>query len=369
MDLDLSIDNYTYDDLMKLFKMPKYTFSSLSIQTKCDYVKKHFMEGHVFFCKASKLIECIYTLLETKELERNDVFIDQMMDRLCSIPDFNIYTIDELLKKIKPVVEPVMQVYSNPLHHGKLNSIQRVTQSQQIHLNSCFRQLPSMSTNFDYILPREIKHVSSMKLVSIELPNTRCLFSDQQNNNFFQIKKCNTVYDIVIPNGSYTNDSLEEYMQTHCDIVHFRIDEQFHTVIESDLPFTFYTKGAGWILGFRQACYENVNCVISEGLFDAIGDRYAYLSIEDYQYNTNVNNVVYFDKSYVDKSILAKILINDEKFALITHDHLCKVRTYNGPITLKKFHVTLYDKFCRVIDLQNMDFSFTLELELIYENF
>lgn len=369
MDLDLSIDNYTYDDLMKLFKMPKYTFSSLTVQTKCDYVKKHFIEGHVFFCKASKLIECIHSLLETKELDRNDVFIDQMMDRLCSIPDFNIYSTGELLQKIKPVVEPVLQVYSNPLHHGKLNSIQRVTQSQQIHLNSCFRQLPSMSTNFDYILPREIKHVSSMKLVSIELPNTRCLFSDQQNNNFFQIKKCNTTYDIVIPNGSYTNDSLEEYMQTHCDIVHFRIDEQFHTIIESDIPFTLYTKGAGWILGFRQACYENVNCVVSEGLFDAIGDRYAFLSIEDYQYNTNVNNVVYFDKSYVDKSILAKIVMNDEKFALITHDHLCKIRNYNGPITLKKFHITLYDKFCRVIDLQNMDFSFTLELELIYENF
>jgi len=290
------------------------------------------------------------------------------MDRLCAIPNFNTYTTEELLRRLKPVVEPVVQVYSNPLHHGKLNSIQRLTQSQQIHLNSCFRQLPSLSTNFDFILPQEIKHVASMKLVSIELPNTRCLFSDQQNNNTFQIKKCNEICDIVIPNGSYTNESLEEYLQTY-DIVNVRIDEQMHTIIESDTPFTFYPKGAGWILGFRHACYENVTCIVSEGLFDAIGDRYAFLSVEDYQYNTNINNVVYFDKSFVDKSILAKIVMNDEKFALITHDHLCKVRTYNGPITLKKFHIALYDKFCRIIDLQNMDFSFTLELELIYENF
>ena len=48
---------------------------------------------------------------------------------------------------------------------------------------------------------------------------------------------------------------------------------------------------------------------------------------------------------------------------------LSKTRIYNGPVTLKKMHIRILDKFGNVIDLNNMDFSFTLELELLYENF
>jgi len=370
MDFDLMIDNYTYHDLTELFKIKKYHNSPL-IKQKYEFVKKNFSEAEPFFCKASKVLECIHVLIERNELMINDVLIDQMLERIIHIPSFETYTVLDIIEQLKPKVEPVAQVYSIPITHGKLNAIQRVTQTQNIHLNSCFRQQPCLSTDFEFILPREIKNVSSIRLASIELPNTRFLFSCKQNNNFFQIKKCGELYDIVIPDGNYTSDSLEEYLQEYCHIIQFHIDEQFHTTIKSDTHFTLYTKGAGWILGFRQACYENVPCVVSEGLFDAIGDRYLYLSIEDYQYNTNINNIVFLDNSYVDKSILAKIPMNDEKFALITHDTnpLCKPRIYNGPVNLKKIHVKLLDKFCRVIDLQQMDFSFTLELELIYENF
>ena len=370
MDFDLVIDNYGYDDLIQLFKIKKYRDSPL-IQKKCDFVKKNFSDGYPFFCKASKLLDCIHTSIERNELEPNDVLIDQMIDRLTVIPFFEGRTTSELLLTLKPVVEKVTQVYSTPITHGKLNSIKRVTQTQNLHLHSCFRQQPSISTDFDFILPRELKHVSSMRLASIELPNTRFLFSAKQNNNTFQIIKGGQVFDIVIPAGNYTNDSLEDYLKIYCEIIQFRIDEQMHTIIESDCSFTFYPKGAGWILGFRYPCYEDTCCVVSEGLFDAIGDRYVYLSVEDYQYNNNTSNIVCLDHSYIDKSILAKIPTNDEKFALIIYDSdpLSKKRIYNGPVTLKKLHITLLDKFCRVIDLQQMDFSFTLELELIYENF
>jgi len=370
MDFNLTIDNYNYNDLIQLFKIPKYRNSPL-IQKKCEFVKKNFSEGYPFFCKASKLLECVHTMIERNELITNDVLIDQTLERLTSFTSFEIYSVSELLDRLKPKADPVTQVYSTPVTHGKLNAIKRVTQSQNIHLNSCFRQQPSISTDFEFILPREIKNVSSMRLASIELPNTRFLFSCKQNNNYFQIKKCDEVYDIVIPDGNYTSESLEEYLREYCHIIEFHIDEQFHTIIKSDKPFSLYTKGAGWTLGFRQCAYENVCCVISEGLFDAIGDRYLYLSIEDYQYNTNTDNIVFLDQSYIDKSILAKIPVNDEKFALIIYDTdpLCKRRMYNGPINLKKIHVRLLDKFCRVIELQQMDFSFTLELELIYENF
>jgi len=157
--------------------------------------------------------------------------------------------------------------------------------------------------------------------------------------------------------------------------LHYCIDEQFHSLFESTLSFSIYfensVQGCGWILGFRNECYTDQCCLRSEGLFDAIGDRYIYLSVEDYQYNTNITNIVGIDRNFLDKSILAKVPMNDEKLALIIHDTnpLCKVRLYNGPVTLKKFHIKILDKFGNVVDLNNMDFSFTLELELLYENF
>ena len=48
---------------------------------------------------------------------------------------------------------------------------------------------------------------------------------------------------------------------------------------------------------------------------------------------------------------------------------LTKTRKYNGPVTIKKLHIKVLDKFGTIIDLNNMDFSFTIELELLYESF
>ena len=46
---------------------------------------------------------------------------------------------------------------------------------------------------------------------------------------------------------------------------------------------------------------------------------------------------------------------------------LIKTRTYNGPVNIRKFNVRVLDKFGEIIDLNNMDYSFTLELEILYE--
>lgn len=373
--------DFSYHSLIKLFEIEKYSSSPL-IQMKCDSIKEKYPNKYPIYNKASKVLDCVHTLIESKKLESNDKLIDLTINKIISIPSFDSYSAAELVQRVNP--DPVTQVYSTPITHGKINSIKRVTQMQNIHLNSCFRQQPSSSTDFDIFLPRELTHVSSIRLASIELPNTRLLISKKQNNNFFQIKINGVLYNFEVPDGNYTSITLITTLNTLLLVpidtqLEFTLDSQFHITLTTrvaipplgPVTFSFYPRSIGWILGFRQSQYEYVQTVISEGLLDTIGDRYVYLSVEDYQYNTNVNNIVCLDKSYIDKSILAKIPTNDEKFALIIYDTdpLSKKRIYNGPVTLKKFHITLLDKFCRVIDLQFMDFSFTLELELIYENF
>ena len=379
MSFDLNLDNYKYEDLAKLFQLKGHSTNQIkALRTKCELVKRKYPEDiYLFYFKSAKALECILEMIERNELQTNDVCINDYLEKIINVQSFETYDTSNLIEKLKPIeTPPILNVLNNPIAPGKINTIKRILQTQNLHLHSCFRQNAS-STDYQYLLPTELKHVVSMRLASIEIPNTRYLFSCKQKNNTFTICIHET-YVIVIPDGNYTNDSLEECINTLLQVhsIHFYINSQFHSIFESSTPFSIYfgeniIHNCGWILGFRNECYENQLSIVSEGLFDAIGDRYIYLSVEDYQYNTNITNIVGIDRNFLDKSILAKVPMNDEKWALIIHDTnpLCKVRQYNGPVTLKKLHIKILDKFGNVIDLNNMDFSFTLELEVLYENF
>jgi hypothetical protein len=129
----------------------------------------------------------------------------------------------------------------------------------------------------------------------------------------------------------------------------------------------------GWIVGFRLGNYVNINEIItSEGLFDAGGDRYIYVCINDFQYNSNTSNIVCFDKSILNEDVIAKIPMTNGKLSLVINDDkspLSKIRLYNGPVNLSKIQIKILDRFGSVIDLNNMDYSLTLELQLLYESF
>ena len=128
----------------------------------------------------------------------------------------------------------------------------------------------------------------------------------------------------------------------------------------------------GWIIGFRLGNYLQLDKIVSEGLFDAGGDRYIYVCINDFQYNSNTSNIVCFDKSILNEDVIAKIPMVNGKLSLIINDNnntLSKIRRYNGPINLARLHIKIVDHFGTVLDLNNMDYSMTIELEILYENF
>jgi hypothetical protein len=207
-----------------------------------------------------------------------------------------------------------------------------------------------------------------------------------------------TVYTIVIPDGNYDNETLETYLNTtyFCDScldsylkhIRFTVDKinfksHFEIINIEECKHFSYTLSflhndnlmntAGWILGFRLPKYEDITENLqSEALFDAGGDRYIFFSLIDYQKNTNITNIIEFDRSSMYEDILAKIPMINGKLSLIIDDNsnpLVKKRVYNGPVNLRKISVKILDKFGNIIDLNNMDFSFTLEMEILYENF
>lgn len=297
--------------------------------------------------------------------------------------------------------------YDNPVVASSLNSIKRITVTKNLHLNSCFRTkyYATNPCDFQYNFPSEIKNVVALRLASIEVPNSWYLFSHIKHNNKLEIEinNCDTItsYIIIIPDGNYDCDSLVHYLNKNyfyesernddLQYLKFSISEfNFKSVFEivntddkEDVNIIFSLHLAnedndnimntlGWILGFRLAKYIDIDdAVQSEGIFDGGGDRYIYFCLNDYQYNKNESNIILFEDSSLDENVLAKIQMMNGKLSLVADENdghsLTKTRRFNGPINLKKTHVRLLDKFGDIIDLNKMDFSFTLELEVLYE--
>ena len=242
-----------------------------------------------------------------------------------------------------------------------------------------------------------------MRLVSIEIPNAWYLFSNISKNNFFKIEiiKNNTknLYEIFVPDGNYDYETLQSYLnktyfyesETESDLkfIKFYIDQYnfksyFQIIDEVESQFSFsiifleninqnMMNTFGWTLGFRLSNYLNIiDKLESEGLYDGGGDRYIYVSINDYQYNSNNLNIVGFDKSILNEDVIAKIPMVNGKLSLIIDDNnnpLTKTRRYNGPVNISRLHIKILDKFGNIINLNNMDYSFTLEMEILYESF
>jgi len=301
--------------------------------------------------------------------------------------------------------------YPNILAPGDLNPVKRITQNQNLNLNSCFRHnyYSTSPCDFLYLLPIEVKNVTSLRLASIEIPNSWYLFSHKQKNNQFiiDIKFNNETFshNIIIPDGNYDSETLQSFLNTtyfyqssldsYLKYICFSIDpinlKSRFEIIENEIienednfeTFCFTLKFVeslnqnimntfGWYLGFRLANYLDIKDKIqSEGLFDGGGDRYIYVAINDYQYNNNTLNTVCFDKSILNEDVIAKIpMVNGKLSIILSEDNpLTKIRKYTGPVNFSKLQIKILDRFGNIIDLNQMDFSLTLDLEILYESF
>jgi hypothetical protein len=131
------------------------------------------------------------------------------------------------------------------------------------------------------------------------------------------------------------------------------------------LPLKF-----GWNLGFRNGAYIGNTNYVSESIVELTGPRYVYLVIDDY--NNNVNNNFYsaFNSSILNKNILARISIQANSFNILEQNNLNIITTpreYFGPINLYAMNIQLLDEYGRIVDLNNMDFSFCLTLITVYD--
>ena len=153
----------------------------------------------------------------------------------------------------------------------------------------------------------------------------------------------------------------------------------------------------GWQLGFRTAMYEMYGGIdgidasgnmdpsgnrvpqaaVSEGICLITGPNYVFLCIDDY--NNNVNNYYAsaFGSSTIAPNIIARLNIKQQigsagAFNVISGESLSTSLTYSreyfGPVDIQRIRITLVDDFGRVLDLNNMDWSFALMFECLYSS-
>jgi hypothetical protein len=314
--------------------------------------------------------------------------------------------INDHMVQVRPV-NPFLRSDPGEFFPGVINPLRRSTIRQNLNIDSRFREnyYSTASSNFQVTLPMNFDNVLRMQLNAIELPITYYNVSKQYGNNFFQITVNTSTAIISIPDGNYTGDGIVNAINNELTIlggdfakVLFLLNINNNSgsgqimvgpvsavppVTVTTLTLNFQTDRVGiddrstplplkfgWALGFRNGKYINNLNYVSEGVVDMTGPRYIYLVIDDH--NNNVNNGFYsaFNSSMLNNNILARISLQSRPFDVQISNNLNIITTpreYFGPVKLQNMTIQLLDEYGRILDLNNMDFSFCVTLITAYD--
>jgi hypothetical protein len=315
--------------------------------------------------------------------------------------------------------KPYTSSYPSEFYPGVINPIKKRVTRKNVVIDSRFRDsyYTSSSSNFTITLPTNFNDIIEIQLINIEIPFTYYALSKQYGNNFFSISvqpsggSLSTTI-IIIPDGNYEQFSIIDALNNALTVagspfnkVAFNIDVgistnglQFigtnkciigpidqaanpvdlielnfqgdingNTDLSTQLPLKF-----GWMLGFRNGLYTGSINYVSEGLVDLSGPKYIYLILDDYNNNVSKNFYGLLNSSILQSNIFAQFpVISTTPYNIYIESSLstssAPPRTYFGPVNLNNLTIQLTDEYGRIINLNNMDFSFTITMTSIYD--
>jgi hypothetical protein len=418
MNFDLNIDNYTRGELIEMFELPS-EFNKKIIDIKeaklieniynNDQINKDTKIQTINFITKAKNIILEDNKSKNKPLQQKieDFYNSSYELKQTVLEDPGEHMIQTRTNR------PYLSSSPSEFFPGVINPIKKRTIRKNLNIDSRFRDnyYSTSSSNFNINLPLNVDNVLQMQLNAIELPTTYYAISKQYGNNFFTISVSlngavsTTV--ISIPDGNYTQTTIMDIINTQLTFagvifsyvsfiinltgtqtgsaqtivgpnstipdgsvidyieLNFQADRYGLEDRNTPLPLKF-----GWTLGFRNGIYTgNVNYV-SEGLVDLTGPRYIYIVVDDYNNNVNNNFLSAFNSSILNKNILARISLQATNFNILQQNNLSIISTpreYFGPINLQTMNIQLLDEYGRIVDLNNMDFSFCLTLITVYD--
>ena len=419
---DLNIGNYSKNELEEIFELP-LNYDESIVQMKETKLRQNIINDQSISAsiktKTLNFITDIKNVLTINTSKNAGNKIETLAKSFN-----NIYNVNKGLTRsdvvdsgstfiIKQPQTPYGQSSPSEFYAGTINPLNRRILRQNINIDTRFRvnYYATQSSNFHLDLPIRLTDVVSLQLSALELPSTFYPISKVFGNNFFVISLPTAdppvePLIITLPDGNYSYLSLQDYLNTflalpanfdYADIqfivdvntpggsgsegsgkivvgsttglvnftLNFQTDKYGNDDKQTPLPLKL-----GWLMGFREGYYENNTTYVSEGLFDLIGPRYIYLVVDDF--NNNVSDGFYgaFTSSILNKNILARITLQGSVFDVISQNNLMLVtnaRQYFGPIDIQKMQIQLLDEYGRILDLNNMDYSFCLTFQTVYD--
>lgn len=254
-------------------------------------------------------------------------------------------------------------------------------------------QLPHTSTDFIYKLTTPIKNIVSVRLSSIEIPNTYYTFSLTRGNTTMRIYyppgQTTTYNDFTIDDGNYIVDlvtntlpnNLTYAVQTKLNTntlglslqITFNLITSKITIAETtnkqfDIDFKLGRFGGrvndwglGYNIGFRKKMYTGFYTYTGEAIVDALDNNYLFLHLDP-----DWKVIKHSNQQTTELSAFAKILVSVPKNTVIYDNGsntLTKEYWFDKPQTIRSIRIRLTDTYEQPIDLVGMEMSFTLELK------
>jgi len=126
----------------------------------------------------------------------------------------------------------------------------------------------------------------------------------------------------------------------------------------------------GWNLGFLKHKYTGNTTYTSDTILEPASIRYIYLAIDDFNNSSNNHFISIFNKSILSPNILARISIKGSYFALLMENDyniVSEPRKYFGPVDIQKLRIRLFDEHGRILQMNNSNYSFCLNLKMLYD--
>ena len=264
-----------------------------------------------------------------------------------------------------------------------INPIERNILKNVIHFDTRFKQnyVIENQSKFTFNFPTAFKNVISSKLISFELPDTIYNITEKLGNNTFNINiLTGTTSDndtkVTINEGKYTSSTLITEVERALDAIsnNFTVslsaDTNLITITHASENFVLRFPGVkdkvnlGYILGFRSEVVNSTSdSVTASKVADFNFNNYFYLSFDDFQRSVNHNHFAIMNKNFVTKNIFAKL---KNKADDGNTDYFVK-KNYFGPVSLEKVSFELLDRYGNSLDLKGLDYSFSVEIELLYK--
>ena len=421
-ELDLNINNYNFSELEAFLKVvAPYSLNDILksekqiinvISNDKKYPVEHKSKFITFIKNAkTRLVarlrkELDATLENSEDLEPETFVIKEDIGKVVNQTSVieaggNSFVLNQETTSFNDIANP--NKYLNPVEtfptnvaRSNLNNLKRKTITQTVILNSLFREdyKNTRSTDFSLVLPYQFKNVLSVRLSSIQLPNVLYCFSKAKMNNIFYVSECGegptASGPVILPDGNYSLSqlatTLQQAMNEQLEINPPRFEviaqesTQKITIMNNRYVFSMnflkdiesldFNSTLGWILGFRHIQYHASAVYTCEAVYNSVASDYIYFILNDFNNSQSQNILAMYSKSYIGNNILAMIPLTSNSFHICFDngsDFIEKKREYFGPVNLQRLKIELRNQYGELLDLNCMDVSFSLEVELGYD--